>query len=127
MATWSSGAAGFAETPLSWQPDGMVRIVLATFSHAESAAEITGILISEKLAACANIIPTIRSIYEWDGKIQDESEALALIKTSTDTLEALERRLRELHPYEVPEIIAIEPDRVHEPYANWVREACRLP
>jgi len=102
----------------------MVRIVLATFSNADSAAEITGVLVREKLAACANIVPKIRSVYFWDGAVQDDEEALALIKTSTENLHELEKRLHELHPYEVPEIIAIEPHRVLEPYAEWVRDSC---
>lgn len=99
----------------------MVRVVLATFPDADSAAEIVARLLEERLIACGNILPTIRSLYLWEGKVQDEAEALVIFKTMEDTLQALEERLAEFHPYEVPEIIALSPSLVHRPYSEWVR------
>lgn len=103
----------------------MVLLVLTTLADGESAAEIARTLVNEQLAACGTILPAARSIYRWRDAIEDASETLLLLKTTDSLAGALEDRLRELHPYDTPEILAIEPARAFAPYAEWVRGSCR--
>ena len=102
-----------------------VRVVLCTFPNPEKAAEVARELVTGKLAACVNIVPAVRSIYSWKDEVQDEQEALAVIKTSADRFEALSKRIVELHPYEVPEVIALPILGGHAPYLAWVAENTR--
>ncbi len=97
-----------------------VRVVLCTFPSADKAAEIARVLVEEKLCACVNILPGVRSIYRWQGEVSDDSEVLALIKTTSERFPPLADRLRSLHPYEVPEIIALDVADGHAPYLAWV-------
>ncbi len=97
-----------------------VRIVLSTFPSPEKAAEIARILVEENLAACVNLLPGVRSIYRWQGVVSDDTETLALIKTTAVRYDALASRLVSLHPYEVPEIIALNPAAGHAPYLAWI-------
>ncbi len=80
------------------------------------------IIIEEKLAACANIL-TDRSIYHWKGKIEDEDEVSVILKTDEDTYPALERRILELHPYEVPMIVALALQTGSKSYLAWLSKA----
>ncbi len=98
----------------------MIRLVLTTFANSEDAATAVRKLVEEKLAACGTIVPGARSIYLWKGGMEDTAEAVVFFKTTTEKLPALEVRLRELHPYETPEIIALEPTGVSTAYAAWV-------
>ena len=75
-----------------------------------------------QLAACVNLVPAVESIYRWEGKVETAAEVLAIFKTTTAVFPAFEQALTELHPYEVPEIIAISPDQVAESYRSWVLE-----
>jgi periplasmic divalent cation tolerance protein len=95
-------------------------VVLMTAPSADVAASIGRALVEERLAACANIVPAVRSIYAWQGKICDEGEAMCVIKTRRALFDRVRDRISALHPYEVPEIVAIDPSAVSEPYANWV-------
>ncbi|MFM8459561.1 MAG: divalent-cation tolerance protein CutA [Planctomycetia bacterium] len=95
-------------------------LVLTSFPDADAAAAVARTLVEEKLAACATIVPGARSIYAWEGKIEDSSEVLLLLKTGDAVYARLEKRLAKLHPYEVPEIVAWEPGAVHRPFAAWV-------
>src|SRR5262245_8326177 len=88
-------------------PDAPALVVLSTFPDVDTAARVARTLVEERLAACANLVPTIRSIYRWQGAISDDAEALAIIKTTADRYAALAVRIAALHPYEVPEIIAL--------------------
>lgn len=97
-----------------------VVVVLTTLPNPEKAAEIARILVEERLAACVNILPGIRSIYRWKDAIQDEPETLAIAKTTADRAEALHARLIALHPYELPEVIALPVSGGHAPYLAWV-------
>ncbi len=97
-----------------------ISIVLATAGSAEEAATIGRTLVEERLGACANIVPNIRSIYRWKGKIYDEQEFLIIIKTRTSLFPALEKRIKELHSYEVPEIISFPIARGLPQYLEWV-------
>ncbi|MDR3568286.1 MAG: divalent-cation tolerance protein CutA [Syntrophobacteraceae bacterium] len=97
-------------------------IVFVTAGSEEEAAHIGRTLVEERLAACANIIPALRSIYRWKGEICDEREVLIIIKTRTSKYESLEKRVKELHSYEVPEIVSFSVDRGLPRYLAWVAE-----
>lgn len=100
-----------------------VRLVLCTFPDVEKAREIGMKLVEERLAACVNLLPGVESIYRWQGVVESSAEVLAIFKTTADGWAAFAARLKELHPYEVPEIIAVEPDQVTAAYAKWVGES----
>ncbi|MBA3501089.1 MAG: divalent-cation tolerance protein CutA [Myxococcota bacterium] len=99
-------------------------VVLCTFPSATKAAEIARTLVSEQLVACMNI-SEVRSIYAWKGAIEDEPEALGVIKTTADRFAALKTRIVELHPYEVPEVIALPITSGHAPYLAWLAASTR--
>lgn len=105
-----SGAAG-----------SRVVAVLTTAPSAEEAERIGGALVEERLAACANVVPGIVSIFRWKGAVSHESEVLMILKTTADGLQALTRRIVELHPYEVPEVLALDVRDGHSAYLDWVR------
>jgi periplasmic divalent cation tolerance protein len=97
-----------------------VRLVFCTFPSIDSARQIGTALVEKQLAACVNLIPGIESIYRWQGELENTRETLAIFKTSAEVYPAFEKALAELHPYDVPEIVAIEPSAVAETYAAWV-------
>lgn len=98
-------------------------LVLSTFPTEDKAREIARTLVEEGLLACASVLPPVRSIYRWQGMMHDESEVLALLKCPVGGYPALEQRLRELHPYELPEIVAFEPAGGLPEYLAWVERA----
>ncbi len=95
-------------------------IIFVTAASEQEAAAIGRALVEESLVACANIIPQIRSIYRWEGKIWDEREALVIIKSREDLFERIRSRVTELHSYEVPEITAIKIDEGDSAYLRWI-------
>jgi periplasmic divalent cation tolerance protein len=97
-----------------------ILVVLVTAPSAEKAAELARQLVEERLAACGNVLPGIRSIYRWEGKVQDEPEALLVLKTHRDRFEALRNRVLALHPYQVPEVLALPVEAGNEQYLAWV-------
>lgn len=99
-----------------------VRLVLSTLPNPEVAARIARTLVEERLCACVNMLPAIRSIYRWQDTVHDEPEVLALIKTTADRYDALAERLRALHPYEVPEILALDVAAGAASYLAWLGE-----
>ncbi len=104
---------------------GKIAVALTTAPTVEKAAEIARILVGEGLAACVNVVPAVRSIYAWKGEIVDEAEALCVVKTRADRVEALRARLVALHPYEVPELVVLDVAGGHEPYLSWVEASVR--
>src|ERR1700730_6540528 len=82
-----------------------VVLAFSTFPNVETARRIARELVTENLAACANVIPKIKSIYRWQGKIEQEDDTLVLCKRTADRCAAFEEKLKSLHPYDVPEII----------------------
>lgn len=104
-----------------------VLFVLSTCPDEATATRISEALVSERLAACVNRIPGLRSMYRWQGQVQDEPEVLLLIKTTRDRFNALEVRLKALHPYEVPEIIALPVVAGSAEYLAWVSRETRAP
>lgn len=99
-----------------------VIVVLVTVGNSEEAAKIARTIVEEKLAACVNLVPSIRSIYFWKGEVCDDQETLLMIKTRETLFDRLRLRICELHGYEVPEIIAVKLHAGHEPYLSWVIE-----
>ena len=95
-------------------------ILFVTAASEQEAANIGRTLVEEGLAACVNIVPSIRSIYRWEGKIWDESETLIIVKSRADLFERIRSQVRELHSYEVPEITAITLDRGDADYLQWI-------
>lgn len=96
------------------------RLVFTTLPTADAAAALAHTLVEERLAACGNVLPSVRSIYRWQGALRDESEALLLLKTSGSRLERLQARILELHPYQVPEVVAIAVDAGNPGYLAWL-------
>jgi periplasmic divalent cation tolerance protein len=98
-------------------------IVLITTPDRETALEISGHLVEHKLAACANILENARSIFTWQGEVSDESETLMIVKTRSDLFqEKVIPAVAEIHPYEVPEIIALPIVGGYQPYLDWIDE-----
>ncbi len=104
--------------PTMLPADG-VRILLCTVSPAK-ARKVAGTLVEEGLAACVNLVPGLRSIYRWKGDILDEPETLLIIKTTAEHVPSLAARLPGLHPYEVPELLALNPSAGLSPYLAWL-------
>jgi len=95
-------------------------IVLTTTATGEEAQRIANGIIEAKLAACVQILPKMTSVYFWEGKVQTEPEHLLLIKTLEEKFDALSEFIRTNHSYDVPEIVAIDVDRVSEDYLSWI-------
>ena len=97
-------------------------VVLVSSGSADEAAKIAKVIVEAKLAACANIVPSIRSIFRWKGRIEDCSEALIIFKTTSLCYKRLEEKVRENHTYTVPEIIGLTVSCGSPQYLDWVRE-----
>ncbi|MEO5916802.1 MAG: divalent-cation tolerance protein CutA [Luteolibacter sp.] len=97
-----------------------VLVILCTFPDSGQARQIGTVLVEKQLAACVNLIPAVESIYRWQGNVETANEVLAIFKTTSAVFPAFEKTLTELHPYEVPEIIALTPTQVSDPYREWI-------
>ncbi len=100
-------------------------VVLVTTPSPERATEIARALVEERLAACGNVVPGLRSIYRWEGTVQDEEEALLVLKTTRARFDALRDRVLALHPYEVPEVIALPVEAGSARYLAWIADETR--
>jgi len=100
----------------------MMRIVLSTIDDVQKAQELATTLVNRKLAACVNIIPSVWSVYHWQGTVEKAVENLLIFKTSEGRLDELMEGLRELHPYDLPEIIALPVETGLPEYLRWVEE-----
>jgi len=98
----------------------MYQLILCTCPDADCAENLANALIAEKLAACVNIVPGVRSVYQWQGQIETAQEHLLLIKSRQDRYPAIEAAVKKLHPYEVPEIIALDIERGSQDYLQWI-------
>jgi periplasmic divalent cation tolerance protein len=94
-----------------------------TMPDKDRATSLARVLVDEGLAACVNIVPGVRSIYQWDGRIQEDEEVLCLIKTRPAVFDRARKRILELHPYEVPEILAFEVADGSPAYLEWLRKS----
>jgi periplasmic divalent cation tolerance protein len=101
-----------------------ILLALSTFSDVEIARWISNQLVNERFAACANIFPSVQSIYRWKEKIESENETFVFFKVSEDRKSAFQDKLRSLHPYDVPEIIFVPVVGGLPEYLQWVNENC---
>jgi periplasmic divalent cation tolerance protein len=98
-------------------------LVLTTIGSEDDAARLGKTLVEKQLVACVNILGPVRSVFTWKGKLEDDSERLLLMKTRSDRYPELEATLRELHPYEVPEVIAVPIEQASGAYLSWIDES----
>jgi periplasmic divalent cation tolerance protein len=101
-----------------------VLVVLTTWPDVEKARAAARTFVEETLIACANILPAVESIYRWEGKVETSGEVLMILKTTRDRVDALERRLLTVHPYEVPEFLTLRVTGGLPRYLNWVEQGC---
>jgi len=101
-----------------------VLLALSTFPDQETARSVSNDLVTKKLAACANILPGVESIYRWKEKIESGNEVFVFFKVSEDRQSAFQDKLRSLHPYDVPEIIFVPVAGGLPEYLQWVSENC---
>jgi periplasmic divalent cation tolerance protein len=97
-------------------------VVFITAPNEDESAKIARALVEARIAGCVNIIKNIRSIYSWEGKIEDEDEVFMIVKTRKELFKSLAGKVRELHSYSVPEIIAFPIVEGSEDYLQWLRE-----
>ena len=105
------------------QSESLPRLVLVTAPDMESAKRIARSFVEERLAACANVLPGLTSVYRWEGDVVEDAEVLIIFKTRAGLLGRFEERLGEIHPYDVPECVALAPDRVQATYLAWLIDA----
>jgi periplasmic divalent cation tolerance protein len=106
---------------------GPVTVALMTVPDVETGAVIGRAAVEARLAACANVVPGLRSIYSWKGKVCDDPEALVIFKTRAGLMNRLEKLVRSAHPYEVFEFLEIDVESGHGPYIDWVLEVTAGP
>ena len=97
-----------------------VMLVLSTASSEKEAMTIAQALVDQELAACVNVVPAIRSLYRWKGKIWNEVENMIFIKTTSAQLEEIKKTLKDLHSYELPEVLAVKVDDGEKNVLNWI-------
>jgi len=100
-----------------------MRVIFVTCGSEDQAAKIARTLVSERLAACVNIVGPIRSIYRWRDEVKDDAEYLLIIKTRALLYMKVETRVREMHTYDVPEVLAMNADRGSPPYIQWMLDS----
>ena|SRR5437870_7244705 len=100
-------------------------VVLMTAPSQDVAETIVSSLVTEQLIACGNITTPVTSIYRWRGSIEHASEVLVVMKTTVAGFDALEQRVRELHPYDVPELVALSAEKSLDAYARWVVDSVK--
>ena len=101
-----------------------ILLALSTFPDADTARQISDELVTQRFAACANILPSVESIYRWKDKIESGNETLVFFKLSEDRRSAFQDKLRSLHPYDVPEIVFVPISSGLPEYLRWVTENC---
>ncbi len=102
-----------------------ILVVLVTTPSVEEGQTIARALVAERLAACVNVVPGVRSVFFWEGQLQEGTEALLVIKTRRECYEALQRRVIELHTYSVPEVLALPVEAGSPTYLAWLGDAVR--
>ncbi|NIV31136.1 MAG: divalent cation tolerance protein CutA [Anaerolineae bacterium] len=100
-------------------------VVLTTVGSEDQGRAIAEALVEQEIAACVNILPGLRSIYRWKGKLWDDEELLLFIKTTDDAMDAVVATVRELHSYELPEILALSVERAETAVLDWLRSSVR--
>ena len=107
-------------------PHSDAMLVFTTVSSEDEAARLIRTLLERRLIACGTMLPGARSLYRWQGKIADEREVLLLLKTRSARVEALQEAFAELHPYKVPELLAVSVDTGLEKYVDWINTETSL-
>jgi periplasmic divalent cation tolerance protein len=102
------------------EANSQARIVLTTESTLDEANKLGRTLVEERLVACATLLPVVQSIYHWKDQLQSAPETMVLLKTSVEMLPALEKRLRELHSYRLPEFLVLPVEYGSAPYMEWL-------
>ena len=102
-------------------------VIYVTSGDAEESQQIARTLVEKRLAACVNLIPQVRSFYRWEGKVQDDSEALLVIKTSRSLFAAVRAEVERLHSYHVPEVLCVPILEGSPNYMTWLAECLREP
>jgi len=98
-------------------------LVLSTVGSAADGERIARALVERRLAACVNLLPGVLSVYRWQGEVRQEQEWLLLVKTREQALPSLRAALVSLHPYELPELVALPISAGHEPYLRWIDDS----
>jgi len=101
------------------------RLVLVTCGSASEARRVAEGVVGRRLAACVNVLPRVRSIYRWRGRVERAEEYLLVVKTVRGRLGPLEREIHRLHSYEVPEFLVLPVERGSRAYLRWLRESAR--
>ena len=102
-------------------------VVISTVRNKQEGERISRILVAKGIAACVNVIPRVKSIYSWKGKICEENEALMVIKTGGRRIDEIINNIKSLHCYEVPEILVFKVDKGEKSYLRWLREIAQSP
>ncbi len=102
-------------------------VLLTTFPADRDPVPLAKALVAEHLAACVNVLPPMTSIYRWDGAVETADERQLIVKTTRERIEAVTRRLTELHPYDVPEILVVTDVSAGAAYGRWLAESTRIP
>ncbi len=102
-------------------PADAARWVVSTVADVAAAGRLSRALVERRLVACATIVPGVTSVYRWEGRVQEDGEVLLFLKTTAGRMRELEQAFAELHPYRVPELVALEPAHVGAPYLAWLR------
>lgn len=105
----------------SGEPPPKIRVVLVMAPDESTGISLARKMVEGGFAACGNVIPGVTSIYRWEGKVQQDPETLIIFKTTEESLQELKKRVVELHPYEVPEFLALPIEDGHLPYLRWVQ------
>lgn len=114
-----------AKSDNTYQPyvPGSISIAYVTAPNAESAKHLARGLIEQRLAACVNVVPNVTSIYRWDGKVQEDSEVMLIVKTETELVSAVSKFVQANHSYEVAEVISTKVENGNESYLRFVHNA----
>jgi len=102
-------------------PDSNVRVTFVTAPSEDVGRSIAQALVDERLAACVNLVPGLRSVYRWEGTVQEDSEVLLIVKSRADRSHALAARVQALHPYDLPEVLELPAVGGSDGYLDWVR------
>ena len=105
--------------------EGPLAMLYTTFPAADEALAVARTLIDERLVACANLLPGMRSIYRWQGTVESAEEVVLLLKTTAARMAQAMARIAQLHPHDVPCVVEVPLGAVHGPYGEWLRECVR--
>ena len=126
LAATTSRAESDAAESRGLRVSDAYRVVLISTPGAAHGQRLARALVEERLAACGSVVPAVTSVYRWEGAIEEEEEALVVLKTTADRVPPLTERALELHPYEVPEILALPVLGGNPGYLDWLTEETRI-